>query len=50
MYLHENIQNNTFGLGGRPIVSTWNMCRDSDDPESAETTITKKCNHYRETS
>jgi hypothetical protein len=42
----ENIQNKPVGLGERPPVSTWKMCRASDIPRSVEPTITKK---YRRT-
>jgi len=42
MCWHENIQNKSIGLGGRPPVSTWNMCRASNNLESVEPTITKK--------
>ena len=46
MWWHKNIQNKIVGLGRRPLVSTWNMYRALDSPESVETTITNK---YRRT-
>jgi len=41
MYWHENFQNNPFGLGGCPPISTWQLCRDSNNLKSVEPTITK---------
>ena len=46
MWWHKNIQNNPVGLGERPPISTWNMCRALDNPRSVEPAITKK---YRRT-
>ena len=42
MCWHENIQNKRVGLGERPPISTWKMCRVSDNPISVEPIITKK--------
>ena len=39
---HENFQNKLVGLDVWPPVSTYNMCRDLDSPESVEPKITKK--------
>jgi hypothetical protein len=39
---HENIQNNPFGFGGNPPVSTWNMCRALEFLRSVEPIIKKK--------
>jgi len=44
MCWHENIKKKPVGLGGRPPISTWKMCRDSYNPKSVEPTIT---NNYR---
>ena len=34
MYWHENFQNKPVGIGGRPPISTWMLCRDSGQPHN----------------